>query len=85
MGDCPHEDMVALVTALVTALAARTGAPVATLLHTFGEDLLVRFTAVHAPMFERFPNFFDLVAAIDGHITSRCACCTERPRCRASR
>ena len=64
VGYYPHEDMVAMV----TALAARTGAPVATLLHTFGEHLLKRFTEVHAPMFERFPNFFDMVAAIDGHI-----------------
>jgi len=64
VGYYPHEDMMALV----TALAARTGAPVATLMHTFGEHLLVRFTEVHASMFDRYPNFFDLVAAIDGHI-----------------
>ncbi len=64
VGYYPHDDMVALV----TALSARTGAPVASLLQTFGEHLLVRFTEIHAPMFDRYPNFFDLVAAIDGHI-----------------
>ena len=64
VGDYPHQDMMALM----TALAARTGTSVAAVMHAFGEHLLMRFTEVHAAMFARYPNFFDLVAAIDGHI-----------------
>lgn len=64
VGYYAHEEMVAMV----TALSARTGVPVADLLRTFGEHLLMRFTQMHAPMFARYPNFYDMVAAIDGHI-----------------
>jgi Haem-NO-binding len=64
VGYYPHEEM----TSLVGALSVRTGVPVADLVKAFGHHLLQRFTQVHSPMFSRYATYFDLVAAIDGHI-----------------
>jgi hypothetical protein len=64
VGYYPDGEMLALV----AALSQRTGVPVAELVRAFGHHLLARFREMHAPMFARYDDYFDLVAAIDGHI-----------------
>lgn len=53
---------------MVVELAQRTGEPVDTLVHSFGQHLAQRFSQAHREYFSPHQHPFDLLAAIDGHI-----------------
>ncbi|MGH8353458.1 MAG: heme NO-binding domain-containing protein [Pseudomonas sp.] len=64
VGYYPHEEMLALV----TALSRHTGSSVAELVQAYGEHLFQRFVALYPQMFQDRDDAFSLLARVDGQI-----------------
>ena len=64
VGTYNHAEMVSLC----TALAERTGAPVADLVRGFGAHLSGTFARGYPAFFSRNGNFFDFLESIEAHI-----------------
>jgi hypothetical protein len=61
VGTYDHREIVAMV----VELSARTGTPVADLLHAFGYHLLGRFSEMYPTFFEGVPDSFAFLASIE--------------------
>ncbi len=64
VGTYPHEEMVALVSALST----ESGRPVPALLRHFGRHLFQRFTTIHPEHVTSHASAFELLRRLDGQI-----------------
>ncbi|MGB0749567.1 MAG: heme NO-binding domain-containing protein [Magnetospiraceae bacterium] len=64
VGTYDYTEMVALV----SALSARTGTPVAALQQIFGENLLERFLQRYPAFFAGITDPFDFLETVDGHV-----------------
>lgn len=64
VGIYPYSEM----TALVSALANRTGNELTALIETFGHHLFGRFTALYPGFFVGVESTYDFLAGIDNHI-----------------
>ncbi|MES3014423.1 MAG: heme NO-binding domain-containing protein [Pseudomonadota bacterium] len=64
VGTYDHAEIVTLC----SALAERTGTPVADLVRSFGTHLSATFARGYPAFFERSANFFDFLESIEAHI-----------------
>ncbi|MGH8433056.1 MAG: heme NO-binding domain-containing protein [Pseudomonas sp.] len=64
VGYYPHEEMLALV----TALSKHTGTSVAELVQAYGEHLFQRFVALYPQMLQDCDDAFSLLVSVDGRI-----------------
>lgn len=64
VGDYDHQEMLDLV----TALSAKTGAPVPTLVRAYGKFLIPAFRAKYQPFFDQHDNLFDFLDSIESQV-----------------
>ena len=64
VGDYDHQEMLDLV----TALSAKTGAPIPTLVRAYGKFLIPAFRAKYQPFFDQHDNLFDFLESIENQV-----------------